>query len=163
MFYQKEDYTVAVKIRLKRFGRKNHPFWRINAVDSRSPRDGKVLEELGFYDPLERDAQRAVVVRKERVEHWLKVGAQPSPTVAQLLKHATDASELPAQQPRRPAPATSFTPAARPEAKVAAPAAPAAPAPQPEAPAATDAAPPPQQPASESPGQGESGESPAGA
>jgi small subunit ribosomal protein S16 len=81
---------VSVKIRLKRFGRKNRAFWRINAVDSRSPRDGKVIEELGFYDPITKDPAKRVVVNKARVEHWLKVGAKPSPTVAGLLKNAVD-------------------------------------------------------------------------
>lgn len=79
-----------VKIRLKRFGRKNHAFWRINAVDHRSPRDGKVLEELGFYDPLAKDTANQVVVDKARVEFWIKKGAQPSPTVKQLLGRAVD-------------------------------------------------------------------------
>ncbi len=83
---------MAVKIRLKRFGRKNRAFWRINAVDSRSPRDGKVLEELGYYDPLSTDPAKAVVVNKARVEHWLKAGALPSDTVATLLKHAVDSA-----------------------------------------------------------------------
>ncbi len=85
---------VAVKIRLKRFGRKNRAFWRINAVDSRSPRDGKVLEELGFYDPICTDASRTVVVNKQRLEHWMKAGATPSATVANLLKRATDSATL---------------------------------------------------------------------
>jgi small subunit ribosomal protein S16 len=80
----------VVKIRLKRFGRKNHAFWRINAVDHRSPRDGKVLEELGFYDPVNSDKAKQVVVNKSRVEHWLKQGAQPSLTVKQLLGRAVD-------------------------------------------------------------------------
>lgn len=79
-----------VKIRLKRFGRKNHAFWRINAIDCRTARDGKVLEELGFYDPITKDSSKAVVVNKARVEYWLKVGAQPSNTVRSLLKVATD-------------------------------------------------------------------------
>ena len=81
-----------VKIRLKRFGRKNHAFWRINAVDHRSPRDGKVLEELGFYDPVNSDTAKQIVVNKARVEFWLKKGAQPSPTVKQLLPRAVDSA-----------------------------------------------------------------------
>ncbi len=85
---------MAVKIRLKRFGRKNRAFWRINAVDSRSPRDGKVLEEVGFYDPISTDASRAVGVNKQRLEHWMKAGATPSATVANLLKRATDSATL---------------------------------------------------------------------
>ncbi len=84
---------MAVKIRLKRFGRKNRAFWRINAIDSRSPRDGKVLEELGFYDPLSQDPATAVVVNKARVTHWIQRGALPSPSVAGLLKRATDSAD----------------------------------------------------------------------
>ena len=83
-----------VKIRLKRFGRKNHAFWRINAVDHRSPRDGKVIEELGFYDPVNKDKAKQVFVNKARVEHWLKIGAQPSLTVKQLLGRAVDSGAV---------------------------------------------------------------------
>lgn len=83
-----------VKIRLKRFGRKNHAFWRINAIDTRTPRDGKVLEELGFYDPTNKDQAKQVVVDKARVEFWIKNGAQPSPTVKGLLTHAVDSATL---------------------------------------------------------------------
>ena len=83
-----------VKIRLKRFGRKNHAFWRINAIDSRTPRDGKVLEELGFYDPTNKDQAKQVVVNKARVEFWIKNGAMPSDTVRGLLTHAADSSTL---------------------------------------------------------------------
>jgi len=84
----------VVKLRLKRFGRKNHAFWRINAVDHRSPRDGKVIEELGFYDPVNADATKQIVVNKARVEYWLKKGAQPSDTVRQLLPRAVDSAAL---------------------------------------------------------------------
>lgn len=83
-----------VKIRLKRFGRKNHAFWRINAIDTRTPRDGKVLEELGFYDPTNKDQTKQVVVDKARVEFWIKNGAQPSDTVKGLLTHAVDSATL---------------------------------------------------------------------
>jgi len=83
----------VVKLRLKRFGRKNHAFWRINAVDHRSPRDGRVIEELGFYDPCNKDEAKQVLVNKARVDHWLKVGAQPSDTVKVLLARAVDAGE----------------------------------------------------------------------
>ena len=83
-----------VKIRLKRFGRKNHAFWRINAVDHRSPRDGKVIEELGFYDPVSKDTANQVVVNMSRVVHWVKAGAQPSDTVRQLLKRAVDSGAV---------------------------------------------------------------------
>jgi small subunit ribosomal protein S16 len=88
------EVMLVVKLRLKRFGRKNHAFWRINAVDHRAPRDGKVLEELGFYDPVNSDTTKQVLVNKARVEFWIKQGAQPSPTVRQLLTRATDSSTL---------------------------------------------------------------------
>ncbi len=94
-----------VKIRLKRFGRTNHAFWRINAIDSRTARDGMVLEELGFYDPIEKDPAKAIVVDKARVEYWLKVGAQPSDTVRGLLKKATDSAALVAAKAAAAAPA----------------------------------------------------------
>jgi small subunit ribosomal protein S16 len=88
----------VVKIRLKRFGRKNHAFWRINAVDHRSPRDGKVIEELGYYDPCNKDTAKQVVVDKARVEHWIKTGAQPSDTVKKLIKRAVDSGAAAAPQ-----------------------------------------------------------------
>jgi small subunit ribosomal protein S16 len=83
----------VVKIRLKRFGRKNHAFWRINAVDHRSPRDGKVIEELGYYDPVNKDKTKQVVMNMARVKHWMDIGAQPSLTVKQLLGRAVDSGE----------------------------------------------------------------------
>jgi len=76
---------VSVKIRLKRFGRRNRAFFRINAIDGRSARDGRVIEELGFYDPLAKDADQQIRIDRERVEYWLGVGAQPSETVKSLL------------------------------------------------------------------------------
>ncbi len=74
-----------VVLRLKRMGRRHRPFYRINAMDKRSPRDGRVIEHLGFYDPLAPD-ERQLSVNVERVDHWLSVGAQPSRTVAALLR-----------------------------------------------------------------------------
>jgi small subunit ribosomal protein S16 len=84
----------VVKIRMKRFGRKNHAMWRINAVDIRSPRDGKVIEELGYYDPHAKDTSKQVVVDKARYEHWIRVGAQPSDTVKGLFARAQDRKTL---------------------------------------------------------------------
>jgi small subunit ribosomal protein S16 len=77
---------VAVCIRLKRYGRTNRAFWRICATDKRTARDGRVIEELGHYDPLVSD-QTKVKIHRDRVTFWLKSGAQPSETVAQLLRH----------------------------------------------------------------------------
>ncbi|MBA7670969.1 hypothetical protein ES703_79118 [subsurface metagenome] len=76
---------MAVKLRLTRMGRRHRPFFRINAVESRTPRDGKILEKLGHYDPIEKDPARQVVLNRERVEYWLGKGAIPSDTVSQIL------------------------------------------------------------------------------
>ena len=77
---------MAVRLRLKRFGRRHLPFFRINAVDSHRPRDGRVLEELGWYDPLAKTPDQQVSLKRERIEYWLGQGAQPSDTVRDLLK-----------------------------------------------------------------------------
>jgi small subunit ribosomal protein S16 len=71
---------------MKKFGRKHRPFFRICAVDSRKPRDGRVLEELGTYDPLVPDVDARAVLNGERVAYWLGVGAQPSDKVSVLIK-----------------------------------------------------------------------------
>lgn len=77
---------MAVKLRLKRMGRKNHAFYRLNAIDSRSPRDGRVIEELGFFDPHLKDLAKQFVVKLDRCRYWLDTGAIPSETVSSLLK-----------------------------------------------------------------------------
>ncbi|HPY76385.1 MAG TPA: 30S ribosomal protein S16 [Anaerohalosphaeraceae bacterium] len=77
---------MAVKIRMTRMGRRHRPFYRINAVESRTPRDGRILEKLGHYDPIEKDASKQVVLNTERVQYWLGQGAITSDTVAQILK-----------------------------------------------------------------------------
>jgi len=76
---------VAVRLRMKRFGRRHLSFFRLNAVDSRRPRDGRVLEELGWYDPNADTPDKKVSLKRERIEYWLGVGAQPSDTVRDLL------------------------------------------------------------------------------
>jgi|TARA_B100000959_G_scaffold92674_1_gene98451 small subunit ribosomal protein S16 len=75
-----------VKIRLKRMGRRNRAFFRICAFDSREERDGRSIEQLGTYDPMEKDESKKVVLKRERIEYWLSVGAQPTETVASILK-----------------------------------------------------------------------------
>ncbi len=75
-----------VKIRLRRVGRKNAPFYRILVADSQSPRDGKFIEIIGQYAP--RMAQGGLTVNEERANYWLGVGAQPSDTVRSLLRRA---------------------------------------------------------------------------
>ncbi len=77
---------MAVRLRLKRMGRRHRSFFRLAAMDSHSPRDGRVLEELGTYDPLETDDSAKVKLNEERIKHWLSVGALPTETVASLLK-----------------------------------------------------------------------------
>jgi len=77
---------VAVRLRLKRVGRRHRPSYRVAAVDSRSPRDGRVIEELGSYNPLASAPNQQVVLVRDRIEYWLSVGAQPSDTVRNLLK-----------------------------------------------------------------------------
>ncbi|NLK20983.1 MAG: 30S ribosomal protein S16 [Epulopiscium sp.] len=77
---------MAVRIRLKRIGAKKAPFYRIVVADSRSPRDGKFIEEVGYYDPTKEPAE--LKVNEELVQKWLKTGAQPSDTVKSLLKKA---------------------------------------------------------------------------
>ncbi len=74
-----------VVLRLKRMGRRHRPFYRLNAMDRRAPRNGRVIEELGWFDPLAAD-DRQLSINIERVDHWLSVGAQPSRTVATLLR-----------------------------------------------------------------------------
>lgn len=74
---------MAVKIRLKRMGAKKSPFYRIVAADSRMPRDGRFIEQLGTYDPRQNPA--VVTIKEEEVMKWLNNGAQPSDTVKNLL------------------------------------------------------------------------------
>ena len=75
---------MAVTLRLARRGAKKSPFYHVVATDSRNPRDGKFIEQVGTYDPSFSPAK--VSFENDRVEHWIKMGAQPSSTVAQLLK-----------------------------------------------------------------------------
>lgn len=96
---------MSVKLRLKRFGRKNRPFFRLNAVDSRSPRDGRVIEELGHYDPVERDVGKQFVARLDRCQYWLDNGAIPSETVSSLLKRSgLEHKQLRLPKPGKPKP-----------------------------------------------------------
>ena len=80
-----------VKIRLARHGAKKRPFYRIVAADSRSPRDGRFLERLGSYDPTQDPA--LIEIKQDRLAEWLKNGAQPTGTVARLIKKARRAQE----------------------------------------------------------------------
>lgn len=75
---------MSVRIRLKRFGTKRRPFYRVVVMDARSPRDGRVLEEVGLYHPIE-TAEKQVSLNVERVQEWMRKGAQPSALVKRLL------------------------------------------------------------------------------
>jgi small subunit ribosomal protein S16 len=83
---------MAVKIRMTRMGRRHRPFFRINALEGRNPRDGRILEKLGHYDPLEKDATKQYVLNKERIEFWIGQGADASDTCAQIFKKELEVS-----------------------------------------------------------------------
>jgi len=75
-----------VRIRLQRHGRKNRPYYRLVAADGRKARNGRALEILGTYDPIQTDPEKVVTLKEDRVRHWLSVGAQPSETAESILK-----------------------------------------------------------------------------
>lgn len=77
---------MSVKIRLKRFGSKKRPYYRIVVMDSRSPRDGRTLEEVGFYHPIEAE-EKQLSIKEDRIRSWLGKGARPSDTVRKLLNN----------------------------------------------------------------------------
>ena len=85
---------MAVRIRMKRVGAKNAPYFRIVVADSRSPRDGRFIEEIGTYQPRKKGDN--VQMDLERAKYWLGKGAQPSETVASFLKKLGKAAAAPA-------------------------------------------------------------------
>jgi small subunit ribosomal protein S16 len=105
---------VSVRIRMKQLGRKHRPFYRICAMDIRAPRNGRVLEELGTYDPMVPETDARAILNGERISYWLSVGAQPSDKVLVLIKkygpqgtrlgHQRVALDRLAQSRRRPEP-----------------------------------------------------------
>ena len=76
---------MAVRIRLKRVGRRHRPSYRVAVMDSRRARDSNVIEELGHYDPIGASEGQETVLKRDRIEYWLSVGARPSETVRRLL------------------------------------------------------------------------------
>ncbi|AQT69879.1 30S ribosomal protein S16 [Anaerohalosphaera lusitana] len=76
---------MAVKLRLTRIGRRHRPFFRIHAIESRNPRDGRILEKIGHYDPIEKDEEKQIVIDLERAKYWIEKGAVPSDTVVDIL------------------------------------------------------------------------------
>jgi len=83
---------MSVKIRMKRVGTKNTPVYRIVVADSRSPRDGKFIEEIGTYQPLKEGTN--YTIKLERAQYWISKGAQPSDTVASFIKKAGKAAAV---------------------------------------------------------------------
>lgn len=92
-----------VKLRMARLGRPHRPFYRISAVDSRVKRDGVVLEQLGWYDPMAGGGSKPSELNVERIKYWLSVGAQPTPTVRNMLATAgvIDAEKVKAAHAKR--------------------------------------------------------------
>ena len=92
---------------MKKLGRKHRPYYRIVAIDGRQPRDGRIIEELGSYDPMVKDTENRVQLKPNRIKYWLGVGAQPSEKVAILFKkYMKKFEDLETQQsaPSQPAP-----------------------------------------------------------
>jgi len=88
---------MSLKIRLARGGTKKRPYYRVVIAESRMPRDGRFVEKVGIYDPmLPKESAERVKLDVERIQHWLKMGAQPSATVAQLIKLARKSAAQPA-------------------------------------------------------------------
>ena len=81
-----------VKIRLRRMGAKKNPYYRIVVADSKSPRDGRFIEEIGTYNPLVSPSE--ITINRERAEYWIKNGAQPTDTVRALIKKASAVEEV---------------------------------------------------------------------
>lgn len=90
---------MAVRIRMKRLGRTHRPFYRICAMDAHAPRDGRVIEELGYYDPMVKETDARAVLNGERIDYWLGVGALPSDKVSILIKkYGSKGTHLDAQK-----------------------------------------------------------------
>ena len=134
---------MSLKIRLARAGAKKRPYYRIVVADSRNPRDGRYIEKIGTYDPLQpKGSAERVKFVDDRLKHWLGVGAQPTDRVLRFLDAAGWRKRAARSNPEKGKPGKT---AAAEKAKAAAEAAAAPPPPEPEAPAE----PPAEQPAAE--------------
>ena len=156
---------MAVRIRLKRMGRTHRPFYRVCAIDKRAPRDGRVIEELGFYDPMVKETDARAQLKGERIDYWIGVGAQPSDRMKVLIKkYGTNGTHLEQQaaalerlniKPQAPAPVVFEPPVEEKPAKEEA-AAPAEETPTDEAPAPEASAD--ESPSEDAPAEGASGD-----
>ena len=105
---------MAVRIRLKQMGRRHRMYYRICVMDSRVPRGGRSIEDVGTYDPMIRDTDKRVTMKAERIDYWISVGAKPTENVARLIEKykgnvpdvRIDESKLPKVEPRVMAPVT---------------------------------------------------------
>ena len=79
---------MSLKIRLSRGGAKKRPYYRVVVADSRSPRDGRFIERIGFYNPTAKESEEGLRIVQDRLAYWVGVGAQSSPTVDRLIKQA---------------------------------------------------------------------------
>lgn len=77
---------MALKIRLRQQGRNNRPFYRIVVADVRSPRDGKYVEAIGWYNPFEKELEKSLFIKADRVQHWLDQGAELTETMVPLVE-----------------------------------------------------------------------------
>ena len=103
---------MAVRIRMKKMGRKHRPYYRIVALDGRQPVDGRALEELGSYDPMVADTDSRVKLRPSRIKYWLSVGAKPSEKCQVLFnKYMAKWEDLEAKAQAAPAPEAPPAPA----------------------------------------------------
>lgn len=127
---------MAVKVRLTRVGSKKNPIWRVVVADGRSPRDGRSIETIGHYNPQTQPSR--IEIDRERLQHWLDRGAQPSNTVKKLMRAENTGHEMPARETPAPV-ATPPKPKAEPVAEAAPAEAEAAEAPVAEAEAPADA------------------------
>jgi small subunit ribosomal protein S16 len=127
---------LAVKVRLTRVGSKKNPIWRVVVADGRSPRDGRSIETIGHYNPQTQPSR--IEIDRERLQHWLDRGAQPSNTVKKLMRAENTGHEMPAREIPAPV-ATPPKPKAEPAAETAPAEAEATEAPAAEAEAPADA------------------------
>lgn len=101
---------MAVRVRLTRVGSKKNPIWRVVVADGRSPRDGRFIETIGHYNPQTQPSR--IVIDRERLQHWLDRGAQPSDTVRKLMRAENTGFEIPTgPAPEPPAARTAAEPA----------------------------------------------------
>ncbi len=107
---------MAVKVRLTRVGSKKNPIWRVVVADGRSPRDGRTIETIGHYNPQTQPSR--IEIDRERLQHWLDRGAQPSNTVKKLIRAENTGYEMPAREAPTPV-ATPPKPKAEPVAEAA--------------------------------------------